>query len=233
MSSSPSTASVTVMALNWSRRSAKHFVKPAGICWTIATGDIVTLYPSRGLMGTVRNRTVDVTAEGEVGLDLDNTSGTIAAAQLAADCITAEKLDADVATELQSGVATEAKQNIIDTVVDAIKVVTDKFVFTVANLVNANTLRISGTAAAADSLEEAMKGVVNSTAKAGTLSTTQMSTNLTEATDDHFKGRIVTWTSGVLAGQSSDITAYVGTNGVLTFTAGTDAPSATDSFVIT
>ncbi|MCH7793173.1 MAG: hypothetical protein IID31_12950, partial [Planctomycetes bacterium] len=53
------------------------------------------------------------------------------------------------------------------------------------------------------------------------------------ATTDHYKGRIVTWTSGVLNGQSSDITAYVGTNGVLTYTAVTEAPSATDSFVIT
>lgn len=60
------------------------------------------------LSATVAGRTLDITAAGEAGLDLDNTSGTISAAQLAADCITAAKLAADVATELQSGIATTA-----------------------------------------------------------------------------------------------------------------------------
>ena len=67
----------------------------------------------------------------------------------------------------------------------------------------------------------------------GTLSTTQMSTNLTETTDDHYIGRLITWTSGVLAGQQTDITDYTGSTKVLTYTATTDAPSNTDAFVIT
>ena len=70
-------------------------------------------------------------------------------------------------------------------------------------------------------------------AVAGTLSTTQMSTNLTEATDDHYNGRLITWTSGVLLEQQSDITDYTGATKVLTFTTTTDAPSSTDTFVIT
>ena len=70
-------------------------------------------------------------------------------------------------------------------------------------------------------------------AVAGTLSTTQMSTNLTEATDDHYNGRLITWTSGVLLEQQTDITDYTGATKVLTFTATTDAPSSTDTFVIT
>ena len=67
----------------------------------------------------------------------------------------------------------------------------------------------------------------------GTLSTTQMSTDLTEVTDDHYIGRLITWTSGVLAGQQTDITDYTGSTKVLTYTATTDAPSNTDTFVIT
>ena len=70
-------------------------------------------------------------------------------------------------------------------------------------------------------------------AVAGTLSTTQMSTNLTEATDDHYNGRLITWTSGVLLEQQTDITDYTGATKVLTFTTTTDAPSSTDTFVIT
>ena len=67
----------------------------------------------------------------------------------------------------------------------------------------------------------------------GTLSITQMSTNLTEATDDHYNGRLITWTSGVLKDQQTDITDYTGSTKVLTYTATTDAPSNTDTFVIT
>ena len=75
-------------------------------------------------------------------------------------------------------------------------------------------------------------GIVSSTSKAGTLTTTAMSTNLTEATDDHYIGRTVVWTTGVLLGQASDITDYVGVNGVLTFSALTEAPGAGDGFII-
>ncbi len=56
------------------------------------------------LRPTVAGRTLDVTAAGEAGLDLDNTSGTLAAAQLASDVITAAKIAADVTTEIVAGV---------------------------------------------------------------------------------------------------------------------------------
>ena len=92
---------------------------------------------------------------------------------------------------------------------------------------------ISDDATAADRLEATMEGVVVGAAEAGTLSITQMTTDLTEATNDHYIGRIVTWTTGVLAGQSSDITDYLGATGMLTYTAVTEAPSAADVFVIT
>lgn len=73
---------------------------------------------------------------------------------------------------------------------------------------------------------------VEGAAEAGTLSVTQMTTDLSEATDDHFIGRTVIWTSGVLLNQASDITDYQGSNGLLTYTAVTEAPSASDTFVI-
>ncbi len=91
---------------------------------------------------------------------------------------------------------------------------------------------INNSTAAADQLALSAATIVSSTAKAGTLSTTQMSTNLTEVTNDHYNGRIVIWTSGVLQNQASDITDYVGVNGVLTYTAVTEAPSAADAFII-
>jgi hypothetical protein len=59
-----------------------------------------------------------------------------------------------------------------------------------------------------------------------------MTTNLTEATDDHYNGRIVIWTSGVLVGQATNITDYNGTTKMLTYTAITEAPTAADTFII-
>ncbi len=75
-------------------------------------------------------------------------------------------------------------------------------------------------------------GVVTGAAVTGTLSTTVMTTDLAQTTDDHYIGRIIVWTSGDLAGQATDITDYSGTNGTCTFTAVTEAPSNTDAFII-
>lgn len=103
----------------------------------------------------------------------------------------------------------------LDAILDGIKVVTDAL-----------------TAAAAAKLALSAAGIVSGAAEAGTLSTTQMTTDLSEATDDHYIGAVVVWTSGVLAGQRSDITDYAGANGLLTYTETTEAPSAADTFVI-
>lgn len=102
----------------------------------------------------------------------------------------------------------------------------------VTNQVAANMTAVSGSSTAADNLELSALSIIPGTAQSGTLSTTQMSTNLSETTDDHYIGRIIIWTSGNLVGQASDITDYAGTNGVLTFTAVTEAPSNSDTFII-
>jgi hypothetical protein len=57
------------------------------------------------LQPTTAARTLDVNANGEAGLDFDNTSGTIDAAQLGADCITEAKIadDAIAAEHIATG----------------------------------------------------------------------------------------------------------------------------------
>ena len=102
----------------------------------------------------------------------------------------------------------------------------------VTGRMSSDAVAISGSTDAADKLEASAETIVVGTAQTGTLSTTQMSSDLTEATDDHYIGRIVIWTSGALKDQASDITDYTGTNGVLTYTAVTEAPSNGDTFVI-
>jgi hypothetical protein len=107
---------------------------------------------------------------------------------------------------------------------------TSAYPITTANGVNA--IQISGSAPAADLLELSANTIVSGQAAAGTLSTTQMTTNLTEATDDHYNGRIIIWGSGVLDGQVTDITDYDGATKKFTYTAVTEAPSAGDTFTI-
>jgi hypothetical protein len=103
----------------------------------------------------------------------------------------------------------------VDTEVAAIKVVTDAL-----------------TAAAATKLALSAGTIVTGNAITGTLSTTAFTTDLTEATSDHFNGRIVIFTSGVLTAQASDITDYDGATKTVTVTAMTEAPSNGDDFVI-
>lgn len=95
-----------------------------------------------------------------------------------------------------------------------------------------NAVALSGSTAAADNAEAGYTGVVTGTAITGTLSTTAFTTDLTEATNDHYTGRIVTFTSGVLAGQQREITGYNGTTKAITVAAMTDAPSNADAFFI-
>lgn len=64
------------------------------------------------------------------------------------------------------------------------------------------------------------------------MTTTQFTTNLTEATNAHYNGRIVVWLTGALTGQATDITAYTGATKLVTVTAMTEAPAAADRFVI-
>jgi hypothetical protein len=103
----------------------------------------------------------------------------------------------------------------LDLLLDAIKAVTDAL-----------------TAASAAKLALSAGTIVIGAATATTLSTTQMSTNLTEATSAHYQDRIVIWTDGDLARQMTDITGYDAATKTLTFTAVTEAPSDGDAFII-
>jgi hypothetical protein len=83
-------------------------------------------------------------------------------------------------------------------------------------------------------------GILNGTVDTATNTHTPTTTvfqadDITEATADHFIGRIVTFLSGVLANQSTDITDYEAVGGIAQFTvtALTEAPSNNDTFKIT
>ena len=100
----------------------------------------------------------------------------------------------------------------VDTVVDAIKAVTDNLATSAATLVNAT---------------------VDTTAFAAT--TTEFEADdITTPAADHYNGRLITFTSGPLANQQTDIVDYalVGGRGHFTVTALTSAPGNDVTFVI-
>lgn len=126
------------------------------------------------------------------------------------------------------------KETAIDTIdanVDAILLDTGTDGVVLAGTPDVNVAQISGSATAADNLEASALGIVKGACE-GTPSTTVIQTDLVEATDDHYNGRVVVFTSGDAAGEATDITDYTGATGTLTVTALTTAPSATDTFVI-
>ena len=70
---------------------------------------------------------------------------------------------------------------------------------------------------------------VRGAAAAGTLSTTQMTTDLSETTVDHYKGKQILFLGEALHGQQTEVTGYDGAT-KLTFTAITEAPIAEQKF---
>lgn len=102
-----------------------------------------------------------------------------------------------------------------------------------SGVVDANIEQINNSSFAAALMSNSALCIISSAVNDGSATTTSFVTDLTETTDDHYKGRIITFRTGDLYGQSSDITAYNGTTKAITCTALTDAPADNDAFVIT
>lgn len=103
--------------------------------------------------------------------------------------------------------------------------------------VSSNVTQINSSAAAAARLALSSGVIIPGTIdnSAHTPTTTEFEADdVTEATADHYIGRIVIFTSGALLGQAATITDYslVGSNGHFTVSAMTDAPANNDSFII-
>ena len=109
--------------------------------------------------------------------------------------------------------------------------------FTAYDYLTADAVYISGSSDAADKLEASAETIVTGTVSHdNTAATTTVfySDDVTEATADHYNGRIVIFTSGDLQYQATDITDYelVSGEGKFTVTALTEAPGDNDTFVI-
>lgn len=100
-----------------------------------------------------------------------------------------------------------------------------------------NVTEINGNAVAAANLALSAATFITGTAAAGTLSNTQMTTNLGVAVANLLAGRVLYFTSGANAKLAVLITGYAVTGGKLTFIGynnlpAPSAPSAGDTFII-
>lgn len=121
----------------------------------------------------------------------------------------------------------------LDLLIDGIKAKTDSLTFTVANQVDANAVAVSGDATAADRLEALMDGTITGTVNdAGATTTAFICAGFTPGANDRINGRLLTFTSGALAGEQTDITDWVHATSTITVTALTAAPANGVSFVI-
>lgn len=178
---------------------------------------------TRGLAGTALPAAAADAAGGlpisdAGGLDLDAMNTNVSAVLsdtgtdgvvLAADAITAAKIADDAIGDEHWNVTAAA-----------------------ANVTQINS---SANAAARLALSAAQitPGTVDSTAHSPT--TTEFEADdITEATADHYNGRLVLFTTGVLAGQVTDVTDYAiaSGRGHFTVTAMTEAPGNDDTFVL-
>lgn len=188
---------------------------------------------------TTSGRSIDVTTTGEVGLDYANTNGTIDASDIAADAIGSSQLAATAATEIRDAVTGGAYA--LDTDANGrIRIVDGTSageLDTTSGKVDIGAINGDANAAArlALSAVQIIPGTVDTVVNTHTPTTTEFQADdITEATTSHYVGRIVIFTSGVLLGQATTISAYTQVGGIGQFTVGvmTDAPANNDTFII-
>lgn len=109
-------------------------------------------------------------------------------------------------------------------------ILTTGYVASDAKAVNASTAAAARLALSAGQM---IPGTVND-ANTAPSATVFAAADITEATADHFKSRIVLWTTGALTGQVTDVTAYAldTGEGKFTVTAMTDTPADGDTFIL-
>lgn len=95
-----------------------------------------------------------------------------------------------------------------------------------------NVSEISGALSSTSNISVSAGSEVQGATIAGTLSQTQMSTNLVNTLTGAYVGRSIIWTSGNLQNSAAGITAYDGSTKIMTFTAVPIAPANGDTFII-
>lgn len=176
---------------------------------------------TRGLAGTALP---DAVANANGGLMLRSTASGSPAAEIAETVVNAGFLSDSgetAATAVAGSLVAETRSGLaVEVTAQAIKDITDLL----TNVAKLN--------ASAGSI---VLGTVDTVTNTHTPTTTEFQADdITEATADHFIGRIVIFTSGALQYQATAITDYAAVGGIGQFTVSalTEAPANDDTFVI-
>jgi hypothetical protein len=209
------------------------FIAGTNAATTITTGLTTTF--TGNLTGSVASVTGNiggisgVTIPSTIASPTNITAGTITTvtnltnAPTVGDLTSTMKTSVTTAATAATPVAASVTGNVGGNVVGSVASVTAR--------VTANTDQIAGSATAASDLQAGALGLVTSTCSVAS-TTSLVTTNLTVAVNNFYTGRVITFTSGSLTGQTAGILNYNGTTKVLTVTTLTSAPANTDAFVI-
>lgn len=137
-------------------------------------------------------------------------------------------LDTEIATILTN---LGTIDDFLDTEIAAIKAKTDSLAFT-SGSVDANVVSIVASTIAASNLKNSAIVIYVGTVTGAATTTTLIDSGLTQADTDHWKGRIVIFLTGTLKYQATDITGFDPATDKLTFTALTQAPAGSDTYVV-
>ncbi len=209
---------------NYTGGTRTVFLKEAPIFTLVAT-DKVYILAENALKSTVVNRFLDVNATGEAGIDLDNTSGTLDAAQIGTGAITAAKFASNAITS--AVLANDAITNAVfaNDAIDA---------SVIANgAIDAATFAAGAidAAAIADDAGAKLRNSISGTADSGSVST-MVDNALTQADTDYFKGSWIKFTSGNIDGQARLITGFTPASDTVTFSPDVTQAVATQGYEI-
>lgn len=205
----------------------------AGSAGKIIGDNINATISSRATQTSVDDLPTNAELTTALGTADDAVLAQVALVKAKTDNLPADPADAsDIASAFGTvNSALTTIDDFLDTEVAAIKAQTDKLTFDGDNHVIADARKISTSSVAADNLEEGAEGLVKVTIDTGS-TTTAIVTTLTEATNDHYNGRALTFLTGALAGQATSISDYDGGSKTLTVVALTEAPAQGDTAVI-
>lgn len=205
--------------------------------------ELQSAHVTAGSFGEVATEIAGILADTNE-LQTDDVPGLIATAQADLDIITgADGVNLLSATQtsidaIETDTGTTIPGTITTLQADTDDIQTRLPAALVSGKMDSDATAISGDTTAADRLEALMDGTIVAQVNDAIATTTAFAADgFTEATDDHFNGRLITFITGALAGQQTDITGYDAAGGAqgsqeLTVTALTEAPADNDFFVI-
>lgn len=140
-------------------------------------------------------------------------------------------------TELASAVSPLALETSVQAIDSQLPPNLANTVISVSGIVDSNVASINSSSSAAVRLANSANAIIPGTIDTASFTPTTSqfeADDITEATADHYKGRVVIFTSGSLLAQASPITAYelVGGKGRFTVMLLTEAPSDNNTFII-